>query len=87
MLYVVSWTIQTDHRNAAQARFKETGGMPPEGVEMLGRWHSVEGNRGLCIAKSDDAVAVAKWAQAWSDVLSFDIYPVLDDEDFSRMLG
>ena len=28
---------------------------PPEGVEMLGRWHSIEGGRGMCIARSDDA--------------------------------
>ena len=87
MLYVVMWKFKPEQRNAAQSRFKETGGLPPEGVEMQGRWHSVEGNRGLCIAKSDDPVAVARWAQAWSDLLTFEIIPVMNDEDFVRMLG
>ncbi len=37
--------------NAAVARFLETGGAPPEGVKMLGRWHGMNG-QGFAISES-----------------------------------
>jgi hypothetical protein len=87
MLFVVHWTIAPDHRDAAQARFKETGGMPPDGVKMIGRWHSAAGGEGLCVAETDDAVLLGLWTQDWSDLLSFEIIPVNDDEGVMKVLS
>ncbi len=84
MIHVIAWTFKPEHRNAVQARFKETGGLPPAGVKMLGRWHGIGTNKGVCLAESDDALAVAKWAQKWSDLMSFDVYPALSDEDTAK---
>jgi len=81
MIFVIAWTFKPENRDAIQARFKETGGLPPEGVKMLGRWHGIGTNKGVVVAESNDAVAVAKWAQGWSDLMSFDVYPALTDED------
>ena len=87
MLFVVHWEFAPENRDAANARFKETGGMPPEGVKMLGRWHFAEGGEGLCVCETDDAVLLGKWAQDWSDLLSFRIVPVNDDEGVLKVLG
>lgn len=81
MIFVIAWTFKPENRDAIQARFKETGGLPPEGVKMLGRWHGIGTNKGVVVAESNDAVAVAKAAQGWSDLMSFDVYPALTDED------
>ena len=54
---------------------------------MLGRWHSVEGLNGFTIAESSDAVAIAKWVQSWTDLLTFEIVPVVNDEEFARVIG
>lgn len=54
---------------------------------MLGRWHSAEGNRGFFVAEATDAAAVAKWLQDWSDLLSFRVDPVLEDERFAEVIG
>jgi hypothetical protein len=87
MIHVIAWTFKPEHRNAVQARFKETGGLPPEGVKMLGRWHGIGTNKGVCVAESDDPLAVAKWAQGWSDLMSFDVYPVLTDAELVKILS
>ena len=87
MQFFVSWTIKPEHRDAATARFVETGGLPPAGVKMVGRWHFAEGREGLAIAESDDAVAIGKWTYAWFDLLSFRIVPIVDDEGFKVVLG
>ena len=48
MTFVAAWTFKPECRKAVEARFKETGGLPPEGVKMLGRWSGP--NNGVCIA-------------------------------------
>ena len=87
MIYVVMWSYKPEKRDEIQARFKKTGGMPPAGVTMVGRWHQIGGPRGLAVAESDDPVAIAKWAQDWSDLLTFDIFPALNDEDLATTIG
>jgi hypothetical protein len=84
MLFHVSHELSSENREAAQNRFKETGGLPPEGVEMIGRWHCAEGLRGFVLAETSDAVAIATWLQDWTDLLTFEVTPVVDDE---QMMG
>jgi Protein of unknown function (DUF3303) len=87
MLFMITYTFGCDHRNAAQARFRATGGLPGEGAKMLGRWHNVGGQRGFVLAESSDAIALAKWLQEWTDLLSFEVIPVNNDEDTMKVLG
>ena len=87
MYYVMIWSFTPDKRDAIQARFLEAGGPPPEGVKMVGRWHNVAGGTGVCVAQSDNPEAVGKWAQDWSDLMSFEIYPALDDEATARVIS
>jgi hypothetical protein len=58
----------------------ETGGAPPAGVKMLARYHSTDGEFGFAIAESDDAQALARWTNAWNDLLPMDTRPVVDDQ-------
>jgi hypothetical protein len=86
MLFVVEWKFRPEFRDAANNRFKETGGPPPEGIEMIGRWHYAAGRQGLLVCKTDDAVALGKWTQNWTDHLDFRIHPVNDDEGVMEVL-
>lgn len=87
MQFYVGWTVNPEHRDAATARFAETGALPPAGVKMVGRWHFAEGRSGFLIAESNDAVAIGKWTQAWTDLLTFRVVPIVDDEGFKAILG
>jgi hypothetical protein len=87
MLFVVTYSVRSEDRNAGQERFKKTGGQPPKGVRMIGRWHSVEVRRGVIVCETDDAQALASWVQQWSDLVTFDIYPAIDDTGFAKLLG
>lgn len=87
MLFHIRYKFTTQFRDQAQKRFKETGALPPEGVKMLGRWHSVAGRKGFMIAESSDAFAIGKWVQGWTDLLSFEITPVLTDEEAAKLIG
>jgi hypothetical protein len=88
MTFLIEYQISPKHRDAAQARFKQTGGMPPSGVKMVARWHRATGGGGFVLAETDSAEALANWTQAWSDLLVFSsITPVVDDETIARVIG
>jgi hypothetical protein len=87
MQFMITYAFRPEVRNAAQARFKATGGLPGEGATMLGRWHAVAGNSGFVLAESNDTVAIGKWMQEWTDLLTFDVIPVNNDEDVLKVLG
>ena len=86
MLFVLRWTIPHTSREDAVERFMEGGGAPPDGVKMLSRYHSADGEYGFAIAEASDAVALGKWTMAWNDLLIIDTRPVLDDEGLAEVL-
>ena len=87
MFFHLTYEIAPPDRDTAQQRFKATGGLPPEGVTMHSRWHSAAGHCGYIIAESTDALAIGKWTQAWTDVIAFEVTPVINDEEAAEMIG
>ena len=87
MTFHITYEISPERRNGAQKRFKETGAPPPAGVTMIGRWHCAQGLKGFMVVESTDATAIAKFAQDWSDLLSFEITPVVSDEELAGVIG
>ena len=86
MKYIISWTVPQATFNAAVARFLETGGAPPKGVTMLGRWHGMNG-QGFAISESTDAKAMYQWVAQWSDVLSLTVTPCVEDADAGAVMA
>jgi hypothetical protein len=87
MLFVSEYRIAPENRNVAQERFMKTCGPPPQGVKVIGRWHSAVGGRGVTVYEANDALMIAQWAQQWSDVISFEIYAAIDDAAFFRVIA
>jgi len=87
MLFMVLFSFRPEHREAVLARFRETGGVPPEGVRQVGRWHGAGLNRGFALAEADSPEAAAKWCHRWADLISFEVVPVFDDEGLKKVLS
>lgn len=87
MKFVVHYTLTPGARDAAQRRFLETAGPPPQGVTMFERWHCAQGLEGFVICESNDAAALGKWTQQWSDLLTFRVLPVVDDQTIAGLIG
>lgn len=86
MKYLVSWSLPQGTFNATIARFLETGGAPPKGVEMQGRWHGMSG-QGFAVAESNDAKAMFLWQAQWADLLAMTVTPCLEDADAGAVLA
>ena len=86
MKFIVQWSIPKRSVAEAEARFLETGGAPPAGVKMIGRWHGMSGG-GLAIAEASDAKALYSWLSYWNDLLEFQTTPCLDDAEAGEVLA
>jgi hypothetical protein len=73
-------------RDEAISRFKETGGQPPAGAKLLGRWTAADFSGGFDLLESDDAKALTEFALMWSDVMELRVVPVLEDSDLAETL-
>ena len=68
------------------ARFLETGGAPPKGVQIVGRWHGMSG-QGVMIADTDNAKAMFEFRAQWADLIDMTITPCLEDADAGAVLA
>ncbi len=45
------------------------------------------GSGGFALAETDDPIALAKWAQDWTDVIVLELLPVLTGKQMSQVQG
>jgi hypothetical protein len=86
MKFLVLWSLpQSTYRTAAQ-QFLKSGGLPPAGIKMIGRWHGMSG-KGCAVVETTDAKALFKWIAEWSEFLPIEVTPVLEDADAGAVLS
>jgi hypothetical protein len=86
MKFILTFTLPPETRDAAMARFLETGGQPPPGVTLLGRWTQLDLCGGFVLLESEDPKALTAFAHEWSDVVELTMAPVLEDQELSDVL-
>jgi hypothetical protein len=86
MKLVTIWSCAPENRNAAVERFKQTeGDKPPDGIRFIGRWFAIAGGKGVHVCEVDDPLVMAQWASRWTDLMSIEIYPAIDDEEARKL--
>jgi hypothetical protein len=87
MKFIVRWEGKPAVRQPASERLMRTGGLPPDNITMLGRWHAIGEFSGVAIVETTDAGALAKWVREWGDLFSFTMTPSLSDEELGAILA
>ena len=81
-----TWTPNPQARAEGIGRFQKTGGLPPPGVELLGRWTRADLSGGFDLLETDDPKKLVEFAYMWSDLMELSITPVLEDQALSQAL-
>lgn len=87
MLYMNIADLKPGNRDAAQKRFAGTDGKPPPGITMVSRHIAVDGRSSYTLYETEDPVAMGKWIQEWSDLVSFKVVPVLTDDQYGEVIS
>jgi hypothetical protein len=86
--YMITWDLPMENRDEAIARFVDGAALEePEGITLLSRWHSVAGGRGWSVVETADPASIMDWLLHWSDLLSYEVEPVITDDEFGGLLG
>jgi hypothetical protein len=63
-------------------RFARSGRMLPEGVSYEASWLDEAGTRCFQVMGAPDRATLDGWIARWSDLVDFDIVPVLTSREF-----
>ncbi|HYU77390.1 MAG TPA: DUF3303 family protein [Vicinamibacterales bacterium] len=82
MLFMVIEHFRNADAQPVQERFIRRGRMLPEGVTYHASWIERERARCFQLMEADGAAALEPWISAWSDIVDFEVVPVLTSADF-----
>ena len=87
MKFMLTFTMKSETRDTAFARFAKTQARPPKGVTLLGRWIAADLSGGFDLLESEDPTAITEFALGWSDLIDLRVVPVVDDQGLTQALS
>ncbi|MHB8894370.1 MAG: DUF3303 domain-containing protein [Candidatus Geothermincolia bacterium] len=75
---ILTW--EPDKRNEIIARRSQSGSMLADGINLIGEWIDLAGNRDIVVFETDDPRDMVTSALAWNDILTYETFPVLEAE-------
>ena len=87
MLFMVIETFRNQDAKAVYRRFRDRGRMMPDSVAFVGSW--VEASLGRCfqLMECDDVTRLQQFVVEWSDIVEFEIVPVVPGKDVAAALA
>ncbi len=77
MLFMVIERFRNRDAKAVYRRFRDHGRGAPDGLTYVGSWIEANFDRCFQLMECDDARLLQQWVAAWSDLIDFEIVPVV----------
>ena len=87
MLFMVIETFRNQDAKAVYRKFRDHGRMMPDGLSFVGSWVTADLDRCFQLMECDDVTLLQRWAAQWSDVVEFEIVPVVAGKDTAAALA
>ncbi|MBV8774025.1 MAG: DUF3303 family protein [Deltaproteobacteria bacterium] len=87
MLFMVIERFRAQNAKAIYSRFREKGRLMPDGIGLVGSWVTADLSRCFQIMECDDVTLLQRWAAEWSDLIEFEIVPVVPGQDTGAALA
>ncbi len=81
MLYVVVEHFRNGDPGPVYARFRERGRLAPPGLTYVSSWVTDDLKHCYQIMECADRALIDAWISAWSDLVEFEVYPVVTSEE------
>ena len=77
MLFMVIERFRNQNAKPVYSRFREKGRLMPNGVAFIDSWVTADLSRCFQVMECDDARLLQQWVTFWSDLIEFEIVPVV----------
>ena len=87
MLFMVIESYRNQDAKAVYRRFRDKGRIMPDGLTFVGSWVSADLGRCFQLMEANDVTLLQCWAAEWSDLIEFEIVPVVAGKDTAAALS
>jgi 2-hydroxy-3-keto-5-methylthiopentenyl-1-phosphate phosphatase len=77
MLFMVIERFKNRDAKAVYRRFRDHGRSLPDGLRYVNSWIEASFDRCFQLMECDDARLLQQWVAVWSDLIEFEIVPVV----------
>ena len=87
MLFMVIETFRNQDAKSIYRRLRDQGRQMPDGLTFVNSW--VEADLGRCfqLMECSDVTLLQRWTAQWSDLMEFEIVPVVPGKDTAAALA
>jgi hypothetical protein len=91
MLFMVIERFRNRDPKPAYRRLREEGRKMPSGLKFIESWVEPSFDRCFQLMETDDARLLQRWVASWTDLMEFEILPVVRSvdtrQDVEELLG
>ena len=87
MLYMIVERFRDRDPVPVYRRFRDCGRLAPEGVEYVSSWVDEKLERCFQLVEADDRELLDAWIANWSDLVDFDVYPVMSSQQAAETVA
>jgi len=86
MLFMVIEEFRDQDAKSVYQRFHQKGRLMPEGLKFHNSWVSADLGRCFQLMECDDITLFQRWVVEWSDLIGFEIVPVVAGKETAAAL-
>ena len=87
MLFMVIETFRDQQAKSIYRRLRDKGRMTPDGLTFVGSWITADLSRCFQVMECADVTLLQRWTTEWSDLIRFEIVPVVSGKDTAEALA
>ena len=72
---------------AVYRRLEERGRMAPDGLVYVSSWVDFKAERCFQLMETEDPRLLDRWMANWSDIVEFEVYPVMTSSEAASTMG
>jgi hypothetical protein len=87
MLFMVIERFRNQDAKSIYRRLRDRGRSTPEGLQFVNSWVTADLGRCFQLMECDDVTLLQRWVTEWSDLIGFEIVPVVSGKDTAGALS
>lgn len=87
LLYMIVEHFKNQDPLPVYRRFRDHGRLAPEGLHYVSSWVDETFERCFQLMEADDRALLDQWIARWSDIVTFDVYPVMPSQEAAEKVA
>ena len=87
MLFMIVETFRNQDAKSVYRRLRDRGRMMPDGLKFVSSWVAADLGRCFQLMECDDVRLLQRWVTEWSELVHFEIVPVVAGKETAEALA